>query len=115
MTLKTKRIVIAALSVTFLASLLLVQWMEVVRKREEAGLAPPHVVVQAESRDCVECHAHLRHCRNCMFLSGYSCLLDMPFRWPAAGLPGQDCPEFLWRDDAMLEAVEPLDPVFPTL
>jgi hypothetical protein len=57
MTLKTKRIVIAVLSATFLASLLLVQWMEVLRKREEAGLAPLHVVVQSESRDCVDCHA----------------------------------------------------------
>ena len=56
MTLNTKRIVIGALSATFLASLLFVQFMEVARKRQEAGLAPPHIVVPASSKDCVECH-----------------------------------------------------------
>ena len=38
MSLQTKRIVIALLGITFLASLLLVQWREIVRKQEEAGL-----------------------------------------------------------------------------
>ncbi|HYW80137.1 MAG TPA: multiheme c-type cytochrome [Thermoguttaceae bacterium] len=57
MTLKAKRIVIALLGVTFLASLLLVQWMEVVRKQQEAGLRPPHIAVDARSQACRECHA----------------------------------------------------------
>lgn len=57
MTLKTKRIVIATLGIVFLASLLFVQWMEIIRKKQEAGLIPPHVSVAAESRDCVSCHA----------------------------------------------------------
>jgi len=56
MTLKAKRIVIALLSGVFLASLLLVQWMEIIRKKQEAGLIPPHIVAPAESRTCVECH-----------------------------------------------------------
>jgi hypothetical protein len=57
MTLKAKRIVIASLSAVFLISLLLVQWMEIVRRREEAGLVRPRVSVAAESRQCVDCHA----------------------------------------------------------
>jgi hypothetical protein len=56
MTLKTKRIIIAILSAAFLLSLLFVQWMEVIRKREEAGLAGPKVVVPASSKACVDCH-----------------------------------------------------------
>ncbi|MFN7963222.1 MAG: multiheme c-type cytochrome [Thermoanaerobaculia bacterium] len=57
MTLETKRTVIITLSGVFLLSLLLVQWMEVARKREESGLAPRHVAVPASSRACVECHS----------------------------------------------------------
>lgn len=56
MTLETKRIIIAVLGAAFLVSLVFVQRMEVARKAEEAGLVPPHVVVPAASRDCVECH-----------------------------------------------------------
>ncbi|MFN8545458.1 MAG: multiheme c-type cytochrome [Candidatus Binatia bacterium] len=56
MTLETKRIIIAVLGAAFLVSLLFVQRMEVARKREEAGLVPPHIVVPAASRDCVDCH-----------------------------------------------------------
>jgi len=56
MTLKSKQTIIAILAGTFLASLVFVQWMEVTRKREEAGLAPPHIAVPAASRDCVDCH-----------------------------------------------------------
>jgi hypothetical protein len=56
MTLKTKQIVIALMSVVFLASLLLVQYREVTRKRIEAGLEVPHIAVPASSRRCVECH-----------------------------------------------------------
>jgi len=56
MTLKTKQTIIAVLGATFLASLVFVQWMEVTRKREEAGLASPHIAVPRASRDCVDCH-----------------------------------------------------------
>ena len=48
---------------------------------------------------CQECKAHLRHCRNCMFRTLSGCLLHLKYRWPSSGLPGQDCPRFLWRDD----------------
>lgn len=57
MTLKTKRILIAVLSGAFLLSLLFVQWMEVVRKQEEAGLKGPHISVPQNSKACVDCHA----------------------------------------------------------
>lgn len=57
MTLKTKRILIAVLSGAFLLSLLFVQWMEVVRKQEEAGLKGPHITVPQTSKACVDCHA----------------------------------------------------------
>ncbi|MBI1310758.1 hydroxylamine oxidoreductase [bacterium] len=40
----------------FLASLVLVQAMEVARKREEVGLAAAHIAVPAASQSCVECH-----------------------------------------------------------
>src|SRR5262245_29992493 len=57
MTLETKRLIIGALGATFLGSLLFVQRMEVARKREEAGLVPPHIIIPAASQRCVECHA----------------------------------------------------------
>jgi hypothetical protein len=56
MTLRAKRIVIAALGAVFLASLLFVQWMEILRKKRELGLAPPRIPVAEDSRRCVECH-----------------------------------------------------------
>jgi len=56
MTIQTKRILLAVLGAAFLASLLFVQWMEILRKREEMGLAPPTVAVPTASRQCVECH-----------------------------------------------------------
>ncbi|MFN0006975.1 MAG: multiheme c-type cytochrome [Planctomycetota bacterium] len=56
MSLKTKQLVIAALGGLFLLSLVFVQWMEVARKREEAGLTEPHIAVPASSRACVDCH-----------------------------------------------------------
>ena len=58
---------------------------------------------------CALCHLHLRHCRNCMLVNGYECLLRLPYRWPSAGLPGQDCPEFLWRDDVVAGTLQPSD------
>ncbi len=57
MTLKTKQRIIAGLGVTFLLSLVLVQWMEITRKRREIGLAEHHIAVPQTSKACVECHA----------------------------------------------------------
>jgi hypothetical protein len=59
MTLKTKQIIIAVLGGAFLVSLIYVQWMEVARKREEAGLGAPRIVVPATSKDCVDCHTNI--------------------------------------------------------
>ena len=56
MTLNQKRMVIIALSIVFLLSLVLVQYMEIARKHEELGLTPPHIAVPASSRQCVDCH-----------------------------------------------------------
>ena len=56
MTLETKRWIIAGLGFLFLLSLVLVQWMETIRKAEEAGLRSAHVSVPASSRECVQCH-----------------------------------------------------------
>lgn len=56
MSLKTKQLIIAALGGLFLLSLVFVQWMEVARKRQEAGLAGPHISVPDSSRACVDCH-----------------------------------------------------------
>ena len=57
MSLKAKRIVIALLGAAFLVSLLFVQWTEVIRKQEEAGLIPKHIVSPKGSERCVDCHA----------------------------------------------------------
>ena len=59
MNLKAKQLLIAALGFCFLGSLLFVQWMEVSRRREEAGLTPHHVSIPASSSRCVECHERL--------------------------------------------------------
>ncbi len=56
MTLRTKQFVIAFVAILFLVSLVFVQWMEVTRKREEAGLGDAHIAVPAASADCVDCH-----------------------------------------------------------
>lgn len=56
MELKTKRIIIGILGFTFLAALIVVQAMEVIRKREEVGLTPAHITVPASSKNCVSCH-----------------------------------------------------------
>ncbi len=55
MTLEVKRIIIAVLGIAFLASLLFVQWMEIVRKQEELGIRP-HIEVPADMKRCIECH-----------------------------------------------------------
>lgn len=59
MTLNTKKAIIGALGGLFLCSLVLVQWMEVQRKREEAGQKSPHIAVPASSQQCVECHTQV--------------------------------------------------------
>lgn len=56
MELKTKQIIIGILGLLFLTSLVFVQWMEVTRRREEAGLDVRHVSVPASSAGCVNCH-----------------------------------------------------------
>ena len=56
MKLETKRWIIVALALTFLASLIFVQRLEVARKYQEIGLAPHSVAIPASSRKCVECH-----------------------------------------------------------
>jgi hydroxylamine dehydrogenase len=56
MSLKGKQIVIASMAAVFLLSLLLVQWLEVTRRAEEAGLRSAHVSVPAASEQCVSCH-----------------------------------------------------------
>jgi len=56
MTLESKRRVIFFLGMLFLTSLIFVQWMEVTRKRQEAGLDDAHVSVPAASKGCVDCH-----------------------------------------------------------
>jgi hypothetical protein len=56
MTLEQKRIVIAVLAFLFLASLILVQKLEVSRRAQEAGLEEHPVAVPANSKACVDCH-----------------------------------------------------------
>lgn len=56
MSLNAKQIIIAALGFLFLLSLIFVQYMEVTRKRAEAGLDGAHIVVPASSASCVDCH-----------------------------------------------------------
>jgi hypothetical protein len=56
MKLETKRSIIGLLGIVFLLSLILVQGMEVVRRREEVGLVPAHIAIPTSSTRCVECH-----------------------------------------------------------
>lgn len=56
MSLNTKKIIIAIVSLVFLASLILVQYEEVNRRREEAGLAKHRIAVPDSSLSCVKCH-----------------------------------------------------------
>lgn len=57
MSLTRKRFIIGALGALFLLSLVFVQWLEVARKQQEAGLRPPPIAIPAASKDCVDCHA----------------------------------------------------------
>jgi hydroxylamine dehydrogenase len=56
MTIRTKQVIIALLSAAFIASLIFVQWMEIVRKQQEAGIGVRHVSIPANSENCVKCH-----------------------------------------------------------
>ncbi len=56
MTLRMKQWIIFTLSMIFLGSLVYVQRAEIIRREAEAGLRPPHVVIPASSKACVECH-----------------------------------------------------------
>jgi hypothetical protein len=56
MTLNAKKTLIGFLGLVFMASLVLVQAMEVTRKREESGASAPHIVVPEASSACVDCH-----------------------------------------------------------
>ncbi len=56
MSLSTKQLIVATLGLLFLLSLIFVQWMEVSRKRQEAGLAGHRISVPSSSRECVDCH-----------------------------------------------------------
>ncbi len=56
MTLNQKRKIIIILAAVFLLSLVFVQWMEVIRKAEEAGVTTVKVAVPASSASCVDCH-----------------------------------------------------------
>jgi len=57
MNLRFKQYVIGLLGILFLASLILVQYLEVLRKREEIGEVAHHIAVPASSKSCVECHS----------------------------------------------------------
>jgi hypothetical protein len=56
MSIRTKQLIIALLGSAFIISLIFVQWMEIIRKQEEAGIAVQHVSVPASSKSCVDCH-----------------------------------------------------------
>jgi hydroxylamine dehydrogenase len=56
MSLRTKQSLIAILGLAFLASLIFVQWMELLRRQREAGIGVHLVSVPASSENCVKCH-----------------------------------------------------------
>ena len=72
------------------------------------GEPSPEAAPGPHSR-CPHCGLHLHHCRNCMFSTATGCLLRLPYRWPNAGLPGQDCPSFIWRNDDLHQPLDPGD------
>ncbi len=57
MSLQAKQALIAVLGLLFMASLILVQWAEVARRRVEAGISVKEVRAPASSQGCVDCHA----------------------------------------------------------
>lgn len=56
MTIRTKQVIISLLSAAFIVSLIFVQWMEIVRKQQEAGVGVRHVSIPVSSQNCVKCH-----------------------------------------------------------
>ena len=56
MSLSAKQFIIGTLGFLFLLSLIFVQYTEVTRRREEAGIGEVHVVVPDSSSACVDCH-----------------------------------------------------------
>ncbi len=59
MSLRIKQLLIGFLGLVFLASLIFVQGMEVIRKREESGLIAHRISIPASSAKCIECHDDL--------------------------------------------------------
>jgi hydroxylamine dehydrogenase len=59
MTLKAKKVLIIILSLFFLASLILVQKIELTRRDVEAGLAKESVIIPETSQACIACHSEL--------------------------------------------------------
>jgi len=57
MTLRSKQHLIVLLAIAFLASLIFVQWKQVAREHEEAGITIRVTPPPASSRSCVECHS----------------------------------------------------------
>jgi len=55
MTLKTKQYIIGFLGLLFVVSLVFVQWLEILRRKEEIGTLE-HIVVPVSSKSCVTCH-----------------------------------------------------------
>jgi len=62
MTLKTKQTIILVLGIAFLISLLYVQRAEVVRREQEVGLRPAHVIVPENSKKA--CNFYFPKTRN---------------------------------------------------
>ena len=56
MTIRSKQAIIALLSAAFIVSLIFVQWMEIIRKQQEAGIGVRHVSIPVSSENCVKCH-----------------------------------------------------------
>ncbi len=57
MSIRAKQTIIALLSAAFIVSLIFVQWMEVARKQQEAGIGKHHAAIPVASKSCVDCHA----------------------------------------------------------
>ena len=56
MGLRQKQLIIGLLGFIFLLSLVFVQWMEVTRKQQEAGLVAHPVSIPANAKACIDCH-----------------------------------------------------------
>jgi len=56
MSLRAKQVVISVLSLAFLASLIFVQWKEVLRQQERSHFSTQFVAIPEQSKSCVACH-----------------------------------------------------------